>query len=293
MTRVPGRQEPSDHPVLSERNETHLPHSDIALRRVLQHPPTMSAKVRTGGAEKVPEVTHLPVSLFAEIFEHVPDAAFFVKDTTGRYTAVNRSLAERVGFQSSEDLVGKTVREVYPVDLATRFARQDEAVLRTGRPIVEKLELHWYPRRKTGWCFTTKFAIRDDQGHIIGLVGISRDLQVPAGAGRIPAGLAAALDYLEAHYDEELSPTSLAARAGIPPVRFARLIKRLFRTTPSQLISHTRLAAASRWLEESQKPVAEIAHACGFYDHSAFTRAFRAATGMTPTQFRQSRRQEV
>lgn len=253
----------------------------------------MSVKVRTGLAERVTAVTHLPVSLYAEIFEHVPDAAFFVKDTAGRYTAVNRSLAERVGFQCAEDLVGKTVREVYPIDLATRFARQDEAVLRTGRPIIEKLELHWYPRRKTGWCFTTKFAIRDDHGQIIGLVGISRDLQVPAGAGRIPAGLASALDHLEAHYDEELSPTSLAARAGIPPVRFARLIKRLFRTTPSQLISHTRLAAASRWLEESQKPVAEIAHACGFYDHSAFTRAFRAATGMTPTQFRQSRRQEV
>jgi AraC-like DNA-binding protein len=101
------------------------------------------------------------------------------------------------------------------------------------------------------------------------------------------------LDHLEAHYDEELSPTSLAERAGIPPVRFARLIKRLFRTTPSQLISHTRLAAASRWLEESQKPVAEIAHACGFYDHSAFTRAFRAATGLTPSQFRQSRRDET
>jgi AraC-like DNA-binding protein len=185
------------------------------------------------------------------------------------------------------------VREVYPIELATRFARQDEAVLRTGRPIIEKLELHWYPRRKAGWCFTTKFAIRDDLGQIIGLVGISRDLQVPAGAGRIPAGLASALDHLEAHYDEELSPTSLAERSGIPPVRFARLIKRLFRTTPSQLISHTRLAAASRWLEESQKPVAEIAHACGFYDHSAFTRAFRAATGLTPTQFRLSRRADA
>jgi AraC-like DNA-binding protein len=101
--------------------------------------------------------------------------------------------------------------------------------------------------------------------------------------------LAAALDHLEAHYDEEVTPTSLAALAGIPPVRFARLIKRLFRTTPSQLISHTRLTAASRLLEDSRKPVAEIAHACGFYDHSAFTRAFRAATGMTPTRFRRRR----
>ena len=89
-----------------------------------------------------------------------------------------------------------------------------------------------------------------------------------------------------------MSPTLLAERAGIPPVRFARLIKRLFRTTPSQLIAHTRLTAASRMLEESRRPVAEIAHACGFYDHSAFTRAFRAATGMTPTRFRQSRRDD-
>ncbi len=238
----------------------------------------MSVKVRTGVAERVPTVTHLPVSLYAEIFEHVPDTAFFVKDTAGRYTAVNQSLAERVGFQRTEDLVGKTVREVYPIDLATRFARQDEAVLRTGRPIIEKLELHWYPRRKAGWCFTTKFAIRDDLGQIIGLVGISRDLQVPAGAGRIPAGLASTLDHLEVHYDEELSPTSLAERAGIPPVRFARLIKRLFRTTPSQLISHTRLAAASRWLEESQMPVAEIAHVFGFYDLSDLSSSLMSAT---------------
>ena len=96
---MPGRQEPSVHPVLSERIETHSPQSDIALKGVLQHPSNMSVKVRTGLAERVTSVTHLPVSLYAEIFEHVPDAAFFVKDTAGRYTAVNRSLAERVGLQ--------------------------------------------------------------------------------------------------------------------------------------------------------------------------------------------------
>ena len=93
----------------------------------------MSVKVRTGVAERVPTVTHLPVSLYAEIFEHVPDTAFFVKDTAGRYTAVNQSLAERVGFQRTEDLVGKTVREVYPTELATRFARQDETGTPSGR----------------------------------------------------------------------------------------------------------------------------------------------------------------
>ncbi len=263
--------------------------SDMALRRVLQHPRSVFAKVRTG-ATPAATVTELPVSLLANLFEHVPDTAFFVKDASGRYTALNRSLAERVGVNDPSQLVGKTVRDFYPQDLAERYARQDESVLRTGRPVLEKLELHWYPRRKAGWCFTTKFAVRDSGGKIIGVVGISRDLQVPAGAGKIPPGLAGALDHLEANFADEISPTSMAALAGMPPVRFARLIKRLFRTTPSQIISQTRLAAASRMLEDGDKPVAEIAHASGFYDHSAFTRAFRAATGMTPTDYRRSRR---
>ena len=87
-----------------------------------------------------------------------------------------------------------------------------------------------------------------------------------------------------------VSATTLAKKAGLAPVRFARLIKRIFRLTPSQLIAQRRLAAASRLLLESGRTVAEIALACGFYDHSAFTRAFHAATGSTPTQFRAEHR---
>ena len=78
----------------------------------------------------------------------------------------------------------------------------------------------------------------------------------------------------------------LARQSGLPPVRFARLIKRIFRLTPTQLIAQRRLAAASRLLRETDQAVAEIALACGFYDHSAFTRAFRTTIGSTPTQFR-------
>jgi len=47
-----------------------------------------------------------------------------------------------------------------------------------------------------------------------------------------------------------------------------------------------RLALAARLLTETERPVAEIAYECGFYDHSAMTRAFRSATNLTPTQFR-------
>ena len=221
-----------------------------------------------------------------QLFDHIPDTVFFLKDSTGRYLAVNQSLVERCGLHEKQELIGRHVHDVFPRDLAARYAVQDETVLRTGRPIVDRLELHWYARRQSGWCLTTKLPLRAPAGGITGLVGISRDLRTPGDRESIPGSLTSTLEFLEAHFDENISPTSLAKRAGLSPIRFARLIKRIFRLTPSQLITQTRLAAASRLLEETDKPVAEVAVTCGFYDHSAFSRAFRSATGATPMEFR-------
>ena len=229
------------------------------------------------------------VAAVAELFRTVPDTAFFVKDAEGRYALCNQSLAERCGLHSPDELVGRRVRDIFPAELGGRYAAQDEAVLRTGRAVIDRLELHWYSRRRTGWCLTTKLPLRDAAGNIVGLIGLSRDLRALSDSAQIPAGLLAAMEHLDTSFHERLSPARLAKKAGLPPVRFARLIKRIFRLTPSQLIAQRRLAAASRLLLETERSVADIALACGFYDHSAFTRAFRAATGGTPTQFRAAR----
>jgi PAS domain S-box-containing protein len=226
------------------------------------------------------------VSIVEQLFDHVPDTVFFLKDISGRYVAVNQSLVERCGLKDKQQLVGKRVQDIFPPELAKRYAAQDAAVVRTGRPIVDRLELHWYARRRAGWCLTTKLPLRDEGGKIIGSVGISRDLRAPGDRDSIPKTLAGTLEFLETHFGENVSPAALAQRTGLPPVRFARIIKRIFRLTPTQLITQTRLAAASRLLLDTEQHVADIAHTCGFYDHSAFTRAFRSATGMTPTQFR-------
>jgi len=247
---------------------------------------TIKAAVKAGGAGQP-----WPVGLdsMADLFDHVPDVVFFVKDSAGRYLAVNRALAERCGADERQALIGRKVNDVFPPALAARYAAQDAAVLRSGRPILDRLELHWYERGREGWCLTTKLPMRNAQGKIVGLIGISRDLRAPGERDHIPAGLVGALEHLEENYAEAVTPAILAGKAGLPPTRFARLIKRIFRLTPSQLITQTRLAAASRLLRETGQAVADVAVSCGFYDHSAFTRAFRSATGMTPTAFRAHR----
>src|SRR5580658_7536003 len=239
----------------------------------------------TAGKESLPSPL-AELVMMDQLFDHVPEIVFFVKDHYGRYVAVNQSLVERCGLREKREVLGRHVRDIFPKELAERYAGQDEAVLSKGQSIIDRLELHWYIRRRSGWCLTTKLPVRDRDGKIIGVVGVSRDLRAPGDKDIIPTQLAATLEYLETHYDEALSASLLARHAGLPSVRFARLIKRIFGLTPHQLITQTRLAAASQLLRETNRSLAEIALDCGFYDHSAFTRAFRSATNLTPSQYR-------
>ena len=151
---------------------------------------------------------------------------------------------------------------------------------RAGSPFCGVLEALGRP------CLTTKLPIFDQTGAVTGVAGISRDLGTPGQGDSVPPGLAKAMEYLEAHYEDPISPGMLGGIAGLHPARFARLIKRIFRLTPTQLILQVRLNAAAKLLTDSKDSVAQVAYACGFYDHSALTRAFRSVTKMTPTQFR-------
>jgi PAS domain S-box-containing protein len=228
--------------------------------------------------------------LLERLFDHTPDIAFFIKDRHGRYVVVNDSLVERHGLAGKAQMIGRRPSDVCPGDFGRIPTEQDAAVLRTGRPIIERLELHWYAPHKPVWCLTTKLPMRDAAGAVTGIIGMSKDVRTPMPTKDIPAEIATALRHLESAYAGALTPSELARTAKLPAARFARIIKRIFGITSVQLIAKTRIAAASRLLRDTGRTVAEIAHECGFSDHSAFTRAFRAVTGVTPTEFRGLRR---
>ena len=228
------------------------------------------------------------MALLEQLFDHTPDIAFFIKDSAGRYIALNHSLLERHGLQNKAQMLGRRPCDVCPGDFGRIPSEQDACVLRTGRPIIERLELQWYSPHQPVWCLTTKLPMRNAAGTVTGIIGISKDVRSPVAPQEIPTGVAAALTRLETGYAEPLTPAALAQIAKLPAARFARVIRRIFGITPIQLIAKTRIAAASRLLRETDRPVARIALACGFYDHSAFTRAFRSAMSATPSEFRAS-----
>ncbi len=231
-------------------------------------------------------VSQVEVALLERLFDRSPDVAFFIKDAAGRYVAVNESLVARHGLKSKSQVIGKCPRDICPGDFGRIPTEQDEKVLRTGRPLVDHLEMQWHRPHSPVWCLTTKLPMLNSSAAVVGLIGFSRDLRVPVEPHEIPMDFAHALEEFEQTLSSEVTPAWLAHRSKLSSQRLARLTRRLFGLTPSQFITKSRIAAASRMLRDPDQSVAEIAHACGFCDHSAFTRAFRSATGMTPSEFR-------
>lgn len=231
-------------------------------------------------------IKSVDLTVLEQLFDQAPDVAFFAKDRKGRYVAVNQSLVERHGLKRKSDVLGKRPSDIGSGEFGRVPEMQDGRVLQSGKALIDHLELQWYRPHEPVWCLTTKIPLKDSLGTIIGLVGFSRDVRVSLEPHEIPIEFANALEEFEQNLSEAVTPAWLAKRSKLSSHRLARLTKRLHGLTPSQFITKTRIAAASRLLRETNQSISEVALTCGFYDHSAFSRAFRSATGSTPSEFR-------
>jgi PAS domain S-box-containing protein len=231
------------------------------------------------------------IALLERLFDELPEVVFFVKDLQGRYSSVNDTLLKRCGFKRRDKILGLTAEEVYPKPLGAGYTAQDQLVLEKGVEIRDKLELHLYPGGRQGWCLTFKTPIRSPAGAISGLVGISRDLHRPDEHDADYRRLARAIDDLQQRYAETVRLEALAHSVGLSLDRFERLVKRVFYLTPRELLIKTRIEAASKLLVQGDRSVADIAYACGYCDHSAFTRQFKATVGVSPAVFRSTQRE--
>ena len=132
-----------------------------------------------------------------QVVDLMHDTAFFIKDASGRYLVVNQSLVERHGLTDKSQMIGKRPCDVCPGDFGRIPTEQDAQVLRTGKPIIERLELFWRRPHVPVWGLTSKLPIRDETGRVTGLIGISKDLTALVNREEVPPAVALALRHLE------------------------------------------------------------------------------------------------
>src|SRR6056297_1559326 len=131
--------------------------------------------------------------LLKTIINNVPDL-IYVKDRSGRFVTANAALLKMFGLESVDQLIEKTDYDFAPPDLACDYVTDDQNVMRSGRPLVDREESHFSAEGKELCLLTTKVPLfaatvehdacdtPDDatpsapSGAAIGVVGIGHDI---------------------------------------------------------------------------------------------------------------------
>jgi AraC-like DNA-binding protein len=221
-----------------------------------------------------------------QLFDHLPDIVFFIKNIRGQYQVVNQTLVERFNLKKKSELLNKTPSEVQGSRYGKGHEAQDRIVLREGKTLLNQLEKHAYIGGHYGWCLTRKLPLWGHSGEVIGLVGISQDLRIPDMSGSDYEGISEAIEYAEAHISDPPCLEDVASTSKMSVYQLDRRMKRVFGLTTGQWLLKTRLNLAERQLIETDLPIITIAYNVGYADQSTFTRQFKHTTGMTPSQIR-------
>jgi PAS domain S-box-containing protein len=109
------------------------------------------------------------------LLAHSPDRIYF-KDRESRFVLVSPSMVQDFGKQSLDEVLGRSDFDMFTHEHAQAAYDDEQEIMRTGIPIVNKEEKETRPDGRVTWASSTKAPFRDPQGNIIGTFGISRDI---------------------------------------------------------------------------------------------------------------------
>jgi len=113
--------------------------------------------------------------LLHTLMDNLPDAIYF-KDRESRFTRTNKAHAKQFGLSHHAQAVGKTDFDFFTAEHAQPAYNDEQEIIRTGQPVVNKEERETWPDGRVTWVSTTKMPLRDAHGNIIGTFGVSRDI---------------------------------------------------------------------------------------------------------------------
>lgn len=113
--------------------------------------------------------------LIRTLIDIIPDQ-IFARDRECRFILNNISDAKMMGVSDPRLLEGMRDEDFYPPELAARYQADDWQVMNSGQPLINREEPLLSADGQHHWLLTTKVPLFDEQGEVIGIAGISRDI---------------------------------------------------------------------------------------------------------------------
>ncbi len=223
---------------------------------------------------------------FHLLFEHLRDIYFFVKDDQSRMMGASRSILERFGLDSEEQIVGTTDYDYFPPHIADSFVRDDRLVLESGQPLTGRVEIWYTEQRLLDWFVTNKLPVRDSRGKIFGVMGTVRSYEGSRRSLLTYTQIDEVVEFIRDNHRGKITVAALARRAHLSPRQLHRKFIEVFSMSVQEFLTKTRIQAASDDLLSTDRSITEIALDFGFCDQSAFTQQFKKHIGKTPLKFR-------
>jgi PAS domain S-box-containing protein len=125
--------------------------------------------------KRVQEALQNERKILRTLIDNIPDA-IYIKDDKCRKIIANLADVHNMGLQSEAEVLGKDDFELFPKEIADKFIADDQSVIQTGKPVIEREEYVIDGEGQKHFLLTTKLPFRDEQNQIIGLIGIGRDI---------------------------------------------------------------------------------------------------------------------
>jgi diguanylate cyclase (GGDEF)-like protein/PAS domain S-box-containing protein len=112
---------------------------------------------------------------FGALMENTEDSIYF-KDRECRLLRVSRRMAHNLGFSDPSELVGKTDVDLFGESFGQRTFMEDLRIMESNEPIIGLVESRQLGPSEVNWTLTTKVPLHDASGNVIGLMGITREI---------------------------------------------------------------------------------------------------------------------
>jgi two-component system, sensor histidine kinase and response regulator len=114
-------------------------------------------------------------NLLRTVVDNIPDS-ILAKDSDGRYLLANKAFAKLHGAESPKQLLGKTAFDLFPKERAAALHAADQEVMKATKPVQEAERSTIDSEGNTQWILMTKVPLTDENGQILGIVGVNRDI---------------------------------------------------------------------------------------------------------------------